>query len=321
LKIENDPVVKLPRWNFQPVYGSRAGMMPSWMFVMLFILSFSLQAQRRSPDSLSFYPDSLKKGRLAGVLAAQGALYAGSLTGLYFLWYNNYPQSAFHLFNDNDEWLQMDKMGHFFSAYYLSEVMYASYRWAGIKRNQSILFGSLLSYAFMLNIEILDGFSSEWGFSLGDLGANTMGCLLFVGQQFLWDEQRFVIKYSYHPTEYPKYHRDLLGSNLIQNLVKDYNGMSFWLSGNISSFLPEKSRFPKWLNIAFGYGGEGLGVSPDQFARYRQSFFSLDVDLTRIPTRSKTLKGIFTILNLIKIPCPAIEYNTLGQFKFHFLYF
>ncbi|MFH1161399.1 MAG: DUF2279 domain-containing protein [bacterium] len=295
-------------------------LLPFLFLILIHSNSFG-QLQQYTVAFKPFYPETLNKGRLAGVLSVQGALYAGSLTGLYYLWYKNYPQSAFHFYNDNDEWLQMDKVGHCFSAYYLSEVLYASYRWAGVDRKSAILYGSLLSYTFMLNIEILDGFSSEWGFSLGDLAANTTGCLLFVGQQFLWDEQRLVIKYSYHPTEYPKYRPDVLGSNLVQNLVKDYNGMSFWLSGNISSFLPKHCRFPKWLNVAVGYGVEGVGVDRSKFERYRQFYLSLDVDLTRIPTRSKTLKGIFTILNLIKIPCPAIEYNTRGQFKFHYLYF
>ncbi|MBL7137322.1 MAG: DUF2279 domain-containing protein [Bacteroidales bacterium] len=294
-----------------------------WLPVLfIFLISGSpVQAQKRSFEPNPLYPDTLHKGRLIGVLSAQGVIYFGSLTGLYYLWYKDYAQSNFHFFNDNNEWLQMDKMGHVFSSYYLSRVMYTSYRWAGVERKKAILFGSLLTYAFMLNIEILDGFSAEWGFSWGDLAANTAGCLLFVGQQFGWDEQRFLLKYSYHPSKYPQYNPDLLGRNLIQNLVKDYNGMSFWLSGNIHSFLPKHSKFPKWLNVAVGYGAEGLGVNNQEFDRYRKFFLSLDVDLTRIPTRSKALKGIFTILNLIKIPFPALEYDTKGQFKFHAIYF
>jgi len=293
----------------------------SWIFVLILVFSFCVQAQKRTFESNPLYPDTLHKGRLIGVLSAQGVIYFGSMTGLYFLWYRDYAQSDFHFFNDNNEWLQMDKMGHFFSSYYLSRVMYSSYRWAGVERKKSILFGSLLTYAFMLNIEILDGFSAEWGFSWGDLVANTAGCLLFAGQQLGWDDQRFVIKYSYFPSKYPQYNPELLGKNLIQNLVKDYNGMTFWLSGNIGAFLPKSSKFPKWLNVAFGYGAKGLGVDNLEFDRYRQFYLTLDVDLTRIPTRSKALKGIFTILNLIKIPFPTLEYNTKGQFKFHPLFF
>lgn len=279
------------------------------------------QTKTDTASPSGFFPDTLHKGRLNGVLLTQAALYSAAVTSLSLMWYKDYSQSSFHFYNDNSSWLQMDKGGHMFSAYYLSDVMYLSYRWAGMDRKKAILYGSLLAYSFQLNLEILDGFSSYWGFSWGDLVANTAGCMLFAGQQLAWNEQRFVIKYSYHPTDYPKYNHAVLGTTLVQNLWKDYNGMTFWLSGNISSFLPEKSKFPKWLNVAFGYSGKGLGVYGTQGPQYRQFFLSLDADLTRIPTRSKPLKALFYILNLIKIPFPALEYNTTGQVKLHYFHF
>jgi hypothetical protein len=277
-------------------------------------------------------PMGIHKDRLTGVLVAQGTLYFASLGGLYYAWYSKYPRSSFHFFNDYGEWQGMDKLGHSTTAFYISRIGYESYQWCNIGEKKAAWFGGLLGFAYLLNIEILDGFSAEWGFSMGDLAANTLGCALFVGQQLGWHEQRFILKYSYHPTQYPQYRPDLLGDNLIQQMVKDYNGQTYWLSGNISSFLPKHSRFPKWLNVAFGYGAEGMtgagsnpvtvnGQSIPDFDRYQKFFLTLDVDLTRIPTRSRVLKGFFTVINFIKIPCPALEYNTLGQFKFHYLYF
>jgi hypothetical protein len=272
--------------------------------------------------------DSIHTGRLVGVLCAQGAVYAATGAGLYFLWYKDYPQSSFHFFNDDNEWIQIDKCGHMTSAYYISRIGYSSYRWAGVGNTKSIWFGGLLGFAYMLNIEILDGFSSEWGFSVGDLTANTVGCFLFIGQQLAWNEQRFVLKFSFHPSPYAQYRPDLLGTSYMQQMLKDYNGQTYWLSGNISSFLPKSSKFPKWLNVSAGYGAEGMtgafsnetGSVP-QFTRYRQFYLSLDADLTRIPTRSKALKGIFTILSFIKIPFPALEFNTNGKVIFHYFYF
>ena len=270
----------------------------------------------------------LNKKRLTAVLFTEGALYAASMTGLYFLWYADYPQSSFHFFNDNNEWMQMDKIGHATAAYYISRIGYASYRWSGVERKKAIWFGGLLGFAFMTNIEVFDGFSAEWGFSTGDFIANTAGCFLFIGQELGWREQRILLKYSFHQTIYPKYNPELLGDNLIQNMVKDYNGMTFWLSGNISSFLPKESKFPKWINVAFGYSAEGMtGGNTNntqgmpETTRYRQYYLSMDIDLTRIKTRSKVLKGIFSVVNFIKVPFPALEYNSLGQFKFYFLYF
>lgn len=305
-----------------------------WIAGLLIILLYFLpfRGEGQVPDTLKKDTITLHKGRLTGVIAVQSALYLGSLAGLYFAWYTDYPQSALHLFNDNGEWMQLDKLAHTTTAYYISRIGHASYRWAGLDKKRSIWFGGLLGFAYMLNIEILDGFSSEWGFSLGDLAANTTGCVIFMVQQFAWDEQRILLKYSYHPTQYPQYRPELLGENLLQNMLKDYNGMTFWLSGNIHSFLPEKSRFPKWLNIAVGYGAEGMTgafgnaseTMSDQippFTQYRKFFLSVDVDLTRIPTRSKVLKAVFNVLGFLKIPAPTVEYNTLGQFKFYPFYF
>jgi hypothetical protein len=283
-------------------------------------------------DSTELKSCHIQKGRLIGVTVTEGSLYFGSLSGLYFLWYKDYPQSAFHFFNDNGEWLQMDKLGHVTTAYYVSRILHAAHCWAGVSENASIWIGSAISFTYLLNIELLDAFSSEWGFSYGDLVANTIGCALFMGQQFGWHDQRFTLKYSFHPTEYAQYRPDLLGASFIQQMVKDYNGMSFWLSGNIHSFLPEQSKFPRWLNIAIGYGAEGMtgatgnpdnqgGLRAAEFERYRKFFLSVDIDLTRIRTRSSVLKGIFNILGFIKVPAPAIEFNTKGQFNFYFLYF
>jgi hypothetical protein len=54
--------------------------------------------------------------------------------------------------------------------------------------------------------------------------------------------------------------------------------------------------------------------------RLRQYYFSLDIDLNRIKTKSKTLKTIFSFVNLVKIPFPSIEYSKNGL-KFYPIYF
>lgn len=273
----------------------------------------------------------MNKKRLTGVIAIQSTLYAASITGLYFAWYKDYPQSGFHFFNDNGEWLQMDKCGHVTAAYYISRIGYDSYKWCGVNENKSAWFGALLGFAYMLNIEILDGFSKGWGFSAGDLAANTLGSAIFLTQQLTWHQQKIVMKFSAHTTDYALQRPDILGSNLTLRLLKDYNGQSYWVSGNIKSFMPADVKFPGWLNVALGYGAEGMtGATGDDTAQpgvnsngqpCRRFFISLDVDLSRIPVKSTILKSLFKVVNFIKIPAPAIEYNTKGDLKFHGLYY
>lgn len=278
--------------------------------------------------------DNAKVRRNVGiVLGVEAGLYAASMTGLYFAWYADYPQSQFHFFDDNSEWLQMDKVGHGTSAYHVGALGYELLRDAGMDETRSIWLGGSLGFAFLTTVEVFDGFSSGWGFSWGDMVANTLGSGLFIGQQFLWHEQRITLKYSFHTTEFAKYRPDLLGENLIQQTIKDYNGITIWASGNFKSlFLNKESRFPAWLNFAFGYGATGMtgsfentleykGKPIPPYDRERQIFFSLDVDFTKIPTNNIILKYAFKFLNVVKIPFPTIEYNTGDEWVWHWIYF
>ena len=95
------------------------------------------------------------------------------------------------------------------------------------------------------------------------------------------------------------------------------------------SFVP-KSKIPKWLNVAVGYGAEGMITGNDAFVntiflpesqRYRQFYLSLDVDLTKIETKSHFLKTFFSVFNTIKIPAPTFEYSANEGLRGHILYF
>jgi len=302
--------------------------------IVLLIILFSAGKifSQSQPYFFKKYPDTLNKKRLTYVIGGQSIIYVSTLAVLYQAWYKDYPQSNFHWINDNNEWMQVDKIGHVTASAYIGKFGYEFYRWAGVERKKAIWIGGSAGFIYLTVIEILDGFSAQWGASMGDFVSNAAGSALFIGQQFAWDEQRFYLKWSYHPTEYAQYRPDLLGSGGIESALKDYNGQTYWLSGNIKSFLPKKSKFPGWLNVAIGYGAEGMlgansnppehdGEALPEYPRYRKYYLSLDVDLARIKTRSHFLKFIFNGLNFIKIPLPTLEYNSHQGFVFHALYF
>ncbi|MBP6556738.1 MAG: DUF2279 domain-containing protein, partial [Flavobacterium sp.] len=130
-------------------------------------------------------------------------------------------------------------------------------------------------------------------------------------------------------TPYASARPDVLGSSLQEQILKDYNGQTYWLSTNIHSFA-KTSKIPKWLNIAIGYGAEGMITSNNEFVntiflpeskRFRQFYLSLDVDLTKIETKSHFVKTILTIFNSIKIPAPTFEIKGCGGSKMHLIYF
>ncbi len=274
----------------------------------------------------------INKKRLIGVSTLAGAAYIGGLTGLYFLWYKDYDQSKFHTINDGNAWLQVDKVGHAYSTYQMSRIAYTGFRWAGLKEKKSIWVSSAYSFMFFTTVEIFDGFSKNWGWSWYDIAANAAGTGLFLGQQLWWHEQRIQLKFSYYPSEYAQYNPALLGSNGIEKILKDYNAQTYWLSINPQSFSSSRKIFPRWLNIAVGYGAKGMigtyhnpteidGYKIPSFTRTRQFYFSLDIDLTKIKTKSEFWRLFLEAANMIKIPLPTLEYNVEDGMIFHGIYF
>ncbi len=289
-----------------------------------------------SLNSLNY---SYNKKRVKMVTAANVIGYGATMAGLYSAWYSKYPQSKFHFFNDNREWLQVDKVGHMFSAYIESYGSMEMWRWTGISRKKQIWIGGLSGVAYQTVIETLDGFSTEWGWSWGDFAANVAGSGLLISQELAWNEQRVRIKFSFHKKDYGS--PDLInrantiyGKSESERFLKDYNGQTYWLSANLKSFLP-KTNMPPWLNVAFGYGAEGMfgaeeNVGRDKsgqvifdrqdIKRYRQWYIAPDIDFTRIRTKSKLLKVTFGVLNAFKFPTPSLELSN-GKMNVNFIHF
>ncbi|MBB5268869.1 uncharacterized protein YfiM (DUF2279 family) [Algibacter amylolyticus] len=292
------------------------------LFVMLPVASFS----QSKLNAFLTPSDTLNKPRRNAVVITEAAIGGLTLVGLHQLWYADFEQSKFHTTNDNNQWLQMDKLGHAFTSYQLGKHGAQLLHWSGVNKKHQLIYGATLGFSFLSAVEVLDGFSSEWGFSWGDILANGAGTGLYIGQELLWKEQRIALKYSFHQTKYAKQRPDKLGETFLEQTLKDYNGQTYWLSANIHSFFKESS-VPKWLNVAVGYGADGMltgleGVDSQLIntnRRYRQYYLSLDVNLKAIKTNSKLLRSVFDVFNMIKIPFPTLEFNK-NKAVFHLFY-
>jgi uncharacterized protein YfiM (DUF2279 family) len=106
----------------------------------------------------------INKKRLSIVLAGSGIVYGASVIALNQAWYKQ-QQTSFHFFNDNSEWNQVDKAGHFYSAYQLSRVGKELFLWTNMTDKQSAIWGTVMSQVFMATIDVFDGHSAEYGFS------------------------------------------------------------------------------------------------------------------------------------------------------------
>jgi hypothetical protein len=182
--------------------------------------------------------DSTRNKRLNTVITVSAIGYGASVIALSQLWYKDSGFTSFHFFNDNSQWNQMDKAGHFFTTYQLSRVGDNVLRWSGVEGKKAALWGSIIGTAILIPIKILDGFS------YGDMIANLAGSAFYLGQDLLRNEQRIKAKYSFHQTSLAKVSPDLLGDGLAQEFIKDYNGQTYWLSFDVHAFA-KKSKSPK----------------------------------------------------------------------------
>ncbi len=323
--------------------------MRNYILLFLLILSSSTSGKTQQ-DSLSSYdksdtlgfwdkPSEVRPSRLRPVVISAVVLYTGTMIGLNKLWYSDYPKAPMHSYDDWNEWRNMDKLGHVYSGYLQTRIMTDMFQWTGLSQKKSIIYGGLCGIAFQSIVEILDGYSTQWGFSWSDMGANIIGAGVAMTEKALWNEQRIQFKFSAHVISYPvgiKNDRadSLYGTSTSERILKDYNGQTYWYSFNPTDFRPQ-SRIPKWLNISIGIGAQGMyGGYENNWVdkwdqneysipepRYTQWYLSPDIDLTKIRTNKKGLKFALYLLNIFKIPMPTLQYDRQEGFKLHALYF
>lgn len=301
-----------------------------WQFIKYYIVFIFVSLSSFSQSKLHTFltpSDTLNKPRRNAVVVSEASIAGITLLGLNQLWYADFKRSKFHTVNDNNEWLQMDKLGHVLTSYQLGKHGAQLLNWSGVSKKDQLVYGATLGFGFLTAVEILDGYSEEWGFSWGDILANASGTGLYIGQELLWNEQRIALKFSFHETKYAQLSPDQLGEHFLENVLKDYNGQTYWLSFNLHSFF-KTSKIPKWLNIAIGYGADGmLSGTKDidnqlltNIERQRQFYLSFDVNLSKIKTNSRLLKSVFDVFNVIKVPFPTLEIGKKGS-VFHLFYY
>ncbi|PWL28964.1 DUF2279 domain-containing protein [uncultured Roseivirga sp.] len=266
------------------------------------------------------YPINLKKVKLYG-----GIGYATAMLVLSQAWYAENGLEHFKFFNDNAEWLQVDKLGHTYGTYHLSRINFELLRRTELSDNKALIWGSLLSTALFLPIEILDGFSPDYGFSYGDMIANAAGSGIFYFQQKAWNEQRIKLKFSFQPSNLSHLRPETLGSNFPERLLKDYNGQNYWFSVDVHAFAKE-SNWPKWINLTLGYGAHQMIFARNHeneaagFNNYRQYYLGIDFDLSHIQTSSRFLKTVLFLTDFIRLPAPTLQLSQ-GKVTGHILYF
>src|SRR5215471_15485330 len=84
---------------------------------LLALLLSSARAQEFFKRSPTYNP-----GRVNGTIIVESAIGVAVTIGLNYLWYKKFPHGKFQYFNDNVEWLQVDKVVHAATAYNIAAI-------------------------------------------------------------------------------------------------------------------------------------------------------------------------------------------------------
>src|SRR5258705_296194 len=113
------------------------------------------------------------------------------------------------------------------------------------------------------------------------------------------------------------------------------NRACFCFPPDFGRLIAKKNKPPPWLNMAVGYGGDGMfggfenkwtdkdgnTITRFDIPRKRQFYLAPDIDFTKIKTNKKWLRTVFFCLNAFKCPSPALMMDSKGKFKAYVLYF
>lgn len=251
-----------------------------------------------------------------------------SLVGINEVWYKNYARSDFHFFDDLKEWNGMDKIGHACTSYQLNKVSHSLFKKNNIKK--PLLKSSVYTFGYMLGVELLDGYSIEWGFSIYDVIGNGLGTMLYTFQERKFKNQPFKIKFSSHKSTYASCRPSLLGENRLQQILKDYNGQTYWLTFNYNELWNKRIKLFDYIDFAFGYSIDGftgghnnpeisscncLINDCNNLKRTSQFIFSVDLNTSKIKNKHPILRKFLLPFDIIKIPFPAFILNNTRNFR------
>lgn len=273
------------------------------ILIVFFIVSFKSLAQDSIPVKEARFSQR-QKFIIAGLTAQQAA-------SVYFeykwWWENNYH--PFHHENDggfNNYSLGIDKVGHFYTSYMFSNLLYELMMWGKFSEKSSEWVSVVLPFAWALSIELGDGFS-KYAFSSQDLLANSLGIAYAVAQRKVPVLKKFTFKYSYFPSDYFRV-RDMKG----WSLVSDYDGHIYWLSADVYGLLPKRFKpfWPKYINLAAGYGLQNfrpLDPFTDGPLLKREFHFGLDFNLNSIPAKKQGWKTFLKMADHYHLPAPGFS--------------
>ena len=280
-------------------------------------------------DYRSEDPDTTIREFSALKFSAVASLVGLSYGAAYLLVFNkgwwDDEGSHFHFENDFHYAKNLDKLGHFASGVAMGELFYEGYYWTGMSERNAYLFAGTSAFLTHVAIDVKDGYSPEWGFSVFDVLFGSLGGFYPMAKRYIPIFKYFDLKFSYWKNS-DAYFDDSRRRGSSAIFTDDYCNQTYWISFKIYRFLPNTARkyYPEWLALALG-----ISINEDVFhlkpggkdghykGRY-ELYLALDYDLESFRPHARWARTLIKSLNYFKLPAPAIQF--LPDVKFFLAY-
>jgi hypothetical protein len=163
-----------------------------------------------------------------------------------------------------------DKLGHLYMNYAGVRLLTPLFESVGNSREASVSLAAWSTFGIYTGVEILDGFSRRWKFSMQDEIANAVGAVLGVALETHPELDAILdFRVDYRPSR-PS-HFDPFG---------DYSGQKYLFVVKADGFAPlRESKFLRYLEVAVGYGTRGYDSGGE---RHRDAYAGLSLNLARL---------------------------------------
>ncbi len=217
----------------------------------------------------------------------------------------DYYSSSFNF--QNEGWLDpdtnyggADKFGHAFSGYALTSVYNSVYKKFGYSDKESILYGAISSWALLTLVEVGDGFSKDYGFSLQDEVFNTAGVGLgYLRHRFPALKEIFDYRLEWVPSK--------VFRSGDADPFTDYEGQKYLIALKPDGILKTDNSLLKAIELDFGFYTRGYDYSPGNPRRY--IFYGVGLNMTYI-IEQLTGYNAGGIFNYLQIPFTYISFSS-----------
>jgi len=328
--------------------------------LILLVLNENLLEQNRNKDSLftsenlpripendylfnghkRFTPSGVNPYLETKVNTKDILIYGGGLGVLFMAQHiyqikENWKDKASFKFQEDGVYsLWSDKATHFFNTYFPSYMFSEGLIAMGFSKNDAVLTGSIMGFAYQTYVEVLDGYGANYGFSPSDYAADFVGATFYFLQNRYGLAEYVTPKFAYIPASW--HGEKLRVPNT--NFIDDYSSQTTYLSFNIHAILPKSigNYWPEWLELTVGYAARNLYVQgivdengqliPNNapVSTYQRDgvygnpvlIIGLDYNLVKLlPDGGAGWNWFKQTLNFLKLPSPAIEFGEKTRFR------